>query len=255
MPTYSYAFKDHRILSVEEEQQLFKLYTSSTTSPGIKQRVRDRLITYNMKFAARCANLYVKKCPHVHPDDLKGYAMEGLIASVDRFDYTRGVKFTSFAVWWIKNYINRNVECNESLVRYPANIHQKLQRAVNNKTFSDEINVMFETIKGGISLNQPIFDGDSSVTVGDLIEDETVEDSLDILDSKRVSNTITSALASLDETERYVIEEAFGFTTGEKKCVREIADEIGIPHENVRYIRGRGIEKLKRKLKHLNVPQ
>lgn len=251
MTKYSYAFKDHRILSMREEQELFNIYRNPAISKGIKDRVRDRLITHNMKFAARCANLYVKKCPHVHVDDLKGYAMEGLIESVDRFDHTRGVKFTSFAVWWIKNYINRNVECNESLIRFPANVHQKLQKAINKKEFTDEFNLIFDTIKGGVSMDQPMFDGNSSATIGDLMEDDTIEDTIDILDNKRISNAIMKAMASLDATERYVIEEAFGFTTGEKKGIREIAEDIGIPHENVRYIRGRGINKLKRKLMRL----
>ncbi len=255
MTKYSYAFKDHRILSMQEEQELFNIYHNPATSQGIKDRVRDRLITHNMKFAARCANLYVKKCPHVHLDDLKGYAMEGLIESVSRFDHTRGVKFTSFAVWWIKNYINRNVECNESLVRFPANVHQKLQKAVNQKEFTDEINLIFETIKGGVSMDQPIFDDSSSATFGDLLEDGNIEDTLDILDTQHINQTIMKAMNSLDDTERYVIEEAFGFTTGEKKGVKEIAEDIGIPHENVRYIRGRGINKLKRKLMHIQQPE
>lgn len=249
MSKHSYQFKDHRILSKDEEHKLFTLY-HTTESIVTKQRIKNTIVTHNMKFAAKCANTYIPKYPHVDPDDIKGYAMMGLIDTVDRFDPTRGIKFTSYAVWWIKNFINRNIETEESLIRHPANIHQQLQKAINNREFSDDILSMVHTVRGGQSLDKPLEqpDGMSNTKLGDLLEDESIEDMDELIECDKLKTRINAALDTLNDNEKFIIQEAYGFHSGEKRPLRDIANELNVTHDSVRYIRNKCITKLKRRL-------
>lgn len=248
---HSYQFKDHSILTRNDEYQLFEQY-NKTKSPEIKQQIKNHIITHNMKFAAKCANTYIAKYPHVDPDDIKGYAMMGMIDTIDRFDYTLGIKFTSYAVWWIKNCINRNVETFESLVRYPANIHQQLQKEINARKFSNEILTMVNTVRGGQSLTKPFDEGNRNIhnnSLIDVLEDTTVENTDDMLESNELKDQINTALDSLNDNEKFIMKAAYGFHSGEKRALRDIALELNVTHDSVRYIRNNCIKKLKKRLK------
>lgn len=250
MAKHSYQFKDHSILTKADEYQLFDLY-HRTNSTETKQRIKNRIVTHNMKFAAKCANTYIPKYPHVDPDDIKGYAMMGLLDTIDRFDHTRGIKFTSYAVWWIKNFINRNIETAESLVRYPANIHQQLQKEINKREFSDEMLAMVNSVRGGQSLDKPLNEFNANMrtsSLSDLLEDHTIEPTDNIIESAQLKEQINKALDSLNDNEKFIIKEAYGFYTGEKRPLRDIAIELNVTHDSVRYIRNKCIEKLKKRL-------
>lgn len=233
-----------------EEQNLFDLYTNKNTSPHTKQRIKDTIITHNMKFAAKCANTYISKYSHVDPDDIKGYAMMGLIDTVDRFDHTRGLRFTSYAVWWIKNFIIRNIETEESLIRYPANIHRQLQVEINNKDISYDMLSMINTVRGGNSIDASIEygDGRSSNTFSDLLEDDSIEHMDDVITNNQLKEQIAKAFKYLTKDERYVMQSAYGFHTGEKRPLRDIADDLNVTHDRIRYIRNKSIQKLKKAL-------
>lgn len=249
MSGHSYNFPNHTIFTKEEEYALFKLY-NTTKSPQIKQSVKDRIIKHNLRFATRCANTYIMKHKHVDPDDLKGYAMMGLIEAIDRFDYTRGLKFNSFAVWWVKSFINRNVHTNESIVRLPANKHLELNKAVKDDNFTDDVISMFETIKGGVSIDQPLdSSSDATITMSDVLADESKEDLLEAFDNKLLLARINDAMDSLSYKERYIFEELYGINTGEKRGMRDVAEDLNVSHENVRYTRDITINKIRRHLR------
>ena len=255
MNTGNYKFDDHKIFTKNEEKQLFEIY-HTTTSQSIKDQIRGKIITHNMKFAARAAIAYRAKYPHVHLDDLKGYAMDGLIESVDKFDHTRGTKFISFAVWWIKNSIIKSVQSNESLIRHPGNIHTKLQERITNKEMTEEDLLMVETIRGGLSMSKPVNGSDGGQndhkTLGDSIRDEQDESTImGDIDIKIIRAKLNSVLADLDERPRKILEEAFGLKTGECRTIRAIAKDLDMSHENVRYIRDKAMRDIKRKVKSL----
>lgn len=245
----NYYCNDHSILTSDEETQLFEQY-SLTKSETIK----NKIIEHNLKFAIKCARSYVTKYPHVDPADLTGYAMMGLIDSVDKFDHTRGIKFISFAVYWIKNFIIRNVETNESMIRYPANIHRDIQQSINERRITTEITDIFHSIKGGYSLDQPISESINSKCFADILESpEYIPNPEQRLDNDSLKTLIEQSMVDLDEREKYVIRESFGLLVGEKRTMRDIADELGISHENVRYIKNISMKKMKKHLKKFSI--
>lgn len=249
-----YKFNNHKILSKQEEHQLFHLYHSEKSLER-KLRIKNILVSYNMRFAGRVASAYIAKYSHVDKNDLKGYAMAGLIESVDKFDHTRGIKFISFAVWWIKNHIIKSVQKYESLVRVPGNLHTSLQERITNKTTTEEDHIMMEAIKGGTSIYRPVDGGnseDSNKTVGDTIAcDDSDECIVDQIDNKMIKQKLSHVIAELDTKQRIVLEELFGLRSGEARAIRDVANELNISHENVRYIRNRALSQLRSKIAHL----
>lgn len=254
MTQYNYSFGDHRNLTLSEEYQLFDLYNNTNTSKKMKLKIRDTIIQHNLKFAAKCAALYVAKNPQVQLSDLKSYAIEGLIEAIDGFHHTRGLKFISYAVFWIKNSINRNVQSNESLVRYPANVHLKFERTIkksisNNEEVPEHISIAYENMRGAKSLDHPIGDNEKT-TYSNFIADSNAVDNDSAYDLNKLNHQLLEAIDDLDEDQKAVIKEAFGFFTGDKKTVREIASNSECSEDKIRNIRQKGINNLKKRFRN-----
>ena len=228
-----YKCKNHTVLSIQEEFDIFEQYKNSSDE-RFKEKLRNKIIEHNMKFAMSCALVYMKRWKQVDPNDLKGYAVMGLIEAFNNFDHTRNIKFISYAAWWIKCTINRNAESNESLIRYPSNKHRELYLHYVDDTHneSEEFDVITSNIYGGVSIEQQLNCGD--LTIGD-----TLSDGCNIESDFSTSETIKNALNGLTPIQRKIIEGIFGFDDGEKKTVRELAEILNISHENVRNIKNK----------------
>lgn len=243
MPVIDYKCTNHRILSRKEEYELFEEYAKTQSVV-----IRDKIITHNMKFALKCANAYIARHPHVSIVDLKGYAVEGLIMAIDKFELDRNMKFITFAVWWIKMNITRSVEKYEGLIRYPANIHRDLfKNYKNNESLFDEgmeidYAMVYGNIHGGISLETPI-EGENDICISDTIADEQPIETVD--DTVELIALMHKAISKLPVEERYIIEETYGISSGTKRTTREIADELRMSNETVRYIKNKGLKILK----------
>lgn len=228
------------MLSRDEEIAIFKLYNKKR-SPS----ARNFIIEHNLKFAIHCGNTYITKYPHVDPMDLRSYAILGLYEAIENYDYTSGVKFISYAVWWVKATINKNVQNTESLVRIPSNIHQKLQKAINKKEFTQETADLFNTISGGMSMDAKINGDDDSSTLGDTIfDEESIKqfNKIDDDDLKRKMNSVMNEC--LSQREKYIVSEHFGLTTGEPRTLADIGKELRLSREHTRNIKNKAFTKM-----------
>jgi RNA polymerase primary sigma factor len=247
MQKYTYKFANHKILTQEQEKELFKEYHTET-SPKHKAYLRDKLISLNMKFAARCANTYNGKFSYVDQDDLKSYAMLGLIHAIDEYDYTKNVKFTSFAVFWIKSYINRNVEKYEGFIRYPSNLHRELYLKNINKEEDARTLEMQNNIRGLTSLDQQVSDSDENdKTLADSTYDHQAEDIIGSIYKNQLENLIDKAFKKLSYDEQYIIKNIFGFNE-QKITNKELANELNMTYEKLRSIRRKCLLKIKQYL-------
>ena len=243
MSVIDYKCTNHKILSKHEEYDLFAEYAKTKSI-----EIRDKIIIHNMKFALKCANAYIARHPHVPLVDLKGYAVEGLIMAIDKYEIERNKKFITCAVWWIKMNITRSVEKFEGLVRYPANIHRDLFKNFNNHTpiLDDTMEIDYATvysnIHGGISMETPI-EGDTDICIADTLADEQSSEPPD--DTIQLMTLMHKAIAKLPAEERYIIDETYGISSGTKRTTSEIAEELQMSPESVRYIKNKGLNILK----------
>lgn len=243
MSVIDYKCTNHKVLSRQEEYDLLEEYAKSKSIEA-----RDKIITCNMKFALKCANAYLARHPHVPLVDLKAYAVEGLIMAIDKFELGMNKKFITYAVWWIKMNITRSVEKYEGLIRYPANIHRDLfKNYKNNEPLFDEgleidYAMVYGNIHGGISLETPI-EGENDICIADTLADEHPVEMVD--DTVQLIALMHKAIAKLPLEERYIIEETYGISSGAKRTTHEIADELNLSNETVRYIKNKGLKLLK----------
>ncbi len=112
MQIHGYSISNHRILNRDEERELFRRYVKNPD-----RKTKNHIAQFYIKFAIQCGGVYRRKYFHVQHSDLIGYAMLGLLDAIDKYDPEGHAKFTTYAVWWIKAAIHRNVELYESLVR------------------------------------------------------------------------------------------------------------------------------------------
>jgi len=239
MYNYTYRVPNHKVLTKEEEKVLFLDYIKN---PSLKKK--NYIVGYYYKFAIQCGTVYVRKYRHVQIEDLVGYAMLGLLDAVDKYDPNTEAKFTTYAIWWIKAAIHRNVETYESLVRHPATTHNKLQKAITNNEFNDEITQLFDSVQGGTSLDTKM-GGENSGTLQDMLADPSsslIEE--DLMDEETRSFLLYHIDNCLDKREQKVVKDYFGFY-GEKISSKDLADELKVSRELIRHIRNKALHKLR----------
>jgi len=223
------------------------------------KRAQDKLITANLRFVISVAKQYIGR--GLELEDLISEGNLGLIKAAQKFDETRGIKFISFAVWWIRQSILQAIADNSRVVRLPLNqinalnkiksaqsqLEMELGRSATSSELSEYLNIDEDKIELTIkssqkatSLDIPLSD-DSEFSLLDTIQSEEFAD----CDTNKsdMSEMITKSLSNLSERERYVIVNSFGIHVVEM-TISEIANVLGITSERVRQIRKSALKKL-----------
>jgi RNA polymerase primary sigma factor len=222
----------------------------------------EELCKANLKFVISIAKEYQGQ--GLPLADLISEGNYGLVKAALRFDSTRGFRFISYAVWWIKQSIIQSLNDNSRMIRLPANVIQKLSKirkelekfefnnereasigeAINeNKEDGEDDLVIFNTPTVG-SLNAPINEegGELSELIADTSDD--LDDAY-IMD-QRLKEELESALAKLDQRERDIIESYFGINREHVgMTLDDIGDRYGLTKERIRQIKEKAIRKLR----------
>lgn len=221
------------------------------------EEAKQKLIKANLKFVVSIAKEYqgqgLPLC------DLISEGNYGLIKAASKFDHTRGFKFISYAVWWIRQSILQSLNDNARMVRLPTNIINKLNKI--NKEIAkfenqnerepiygemDEEEYDFDLFNGfprTTSLNQHINEeGDELI---ELIEGESVDlDAMDI--NERIKDELNKTLCFLDDREKEIIESYFGINTEcESMTLEAIGEKYNLTKERIRQIKHKALRKLR----------
>ena len=249
-------------LSDEQKAELTKRIAAAEREA---RSARDELVQANLRLVISIA---VKYQGHNVPlEDLIQEGNIGLIKAASKFDYQKGFKFSTYAIWWIKQAIMRTLDNFSRSIRLPsyvvakmnkfdavyATLCQELQREPRRDEIADALDLTVKQVEeiltfnaDTISMDLPLSDERSAATLGDLIEDPTTSGE-DGPIAEMINKDLTTQLlkSGLSEREQRVLKMRFGLEDGERKTLREIGVALKITRERVRQLEIEAINRLK----------
>lgn len=246
------------LISPDEEVRLARLIRSGGKEAEDAKR---KLVEANLRFVINVANQYSGS--DLELLDLISEGNIGLMKAAERFDDTRGFKFISYAVWWIRQSIMEAIAEKTRPIRVPLNIQgvvskfkranadclQREERPITIEEFCDEYSLEERAKENLVKAMTPIISTNSVIgvdetTIEEFLESDDRADSSDILNSLRFE--LNAMMNRLSDRERFILKESFGFDNQGEKSLEEIAQSLDITRERVRQIKIGAIKKLQK---------
>jgi len=236
----------HDLLTAAEEVALAKRIERGDL------RAKERMINSNLRLVVSIAKRYRGR--GVAFGDLIQEGVIGLNRAVEKFDWRKGFKFSTYATWWIRQACQRAISNQSRTIRVPAHVHERRAKLVRlGRQFEvqhgrepsigelaelsgyEEQHVVeaLEAVEVSVSLNQGVGEGDAEL--GDLLADPDALDPLEQAGDTMRRRSVRTALAALPERERRLLELRFGFD-GEQQSLDAIARELGVSRERARQL-------------------
>jgi len=189
----------------------------------------------------------------------------GLMKAVEKFEYKRGYKFSTYSTWWIRQAITRSIADQARTIRIPVHmidsinklmraqkkLLQELGREAMPEEIADELQMPVDRVRGimkmaqqPVSLQSPVGDGDEA-SFGDFIEDKAAENPLDLTSFSLLKDRLGDVLCSLNERERQVLELRFGIGDGNARTLEEVGQQFRVTRERIRQIEAKALRKLR----------
>jgi RNA polymerase primary sigma factor len=207
---------------------------------------KDRFIRANLRLVVSIARRYPMP-PGMELLDLIQEGNLGLEHAVDKFDWRKGFKFSTYATFWIRQAIGRALDQKASLVRLPgdrsASLRAALRAVAGDSDELDDEHARLHRLTTPTSLDRPVGDDDGSELI-DLIGD-TKPGPEDILIEREQDNLVTGLLDVLEPRARYAVEQRFGLGDGRKRSYREVGEELGVTAEAARRLVKRAVNTVK----------
>lgn len=228
-------------LSIAEEQVLFKLAKKGN------ELARQKLISANMRFVLKVAmNFQNSKLTLA---DLISEGAIGLARAIDTYEVERGLKFISYAVWWIKAYITKAINETGDLIRLPANQNASLRKALKDTAHGGEMleehKILAELTQSHVSFDSPLAD-DSKSTYSDVLADESAPNPMTECEMKSINCLMDDLMSQLPDKEKTVIGSLYGINRPDTQTLREVGSYMKVSHERVRQLRDRALKRLRK---------
>ncbi|OQW60530.1 MAG: hypothetical protein BVN28_08700 [Nitrospira sp. ST-bin4] len=255
------------LLTFKQEQHLGKLVMAGD------EQARQQMIESNLRLVISIGKRYMHRgFPF---SDIVEEGNLGLIKAVEKFNYKRGFRFSTYASWWIRQYIERAIINQGKLVRLPVHVVERLNRylgkveqlvqelgrepraqevAVKMKTSEEEVVDLKQLVRTTCSLDSPIND-QSDTFLRDVIEDPTGLSPDETADGVRRRTELMAWIKELPEKEQTVIVSRFGLDGDEARTLEEIGRQMGLTRERVRQIEMMALGRLRNTIERKTMTQ
>jgi RNA polymerase primary sigma factor len=240
--TYLKDIKKIKVMTPERERELSKIMSSKELTKQQREEVEKELIEGNLRFVITVAKQYQNQ--GLELCDLIAEGNVGLIKAIKNFDWSKNLRFISYAVWWVKQSILQSLNENARTIRLPVNIVQEIQREKKSvENGLAEESGRYSNLPSIVYLDKSINEeGDTLIDV--IINENAMNPSYSSNTSEILKEKLMETLKILDERERIIVEDYFGLT-GCVRTLEDIGDDFNLTKERVRQIKEKALRKLR----------
>jgi RNA polymerase primary sigma factor len=254
-------FAEHKLASEADLPEKYRRELELVAEDG--RRAKAHMLEANLRLVVSVAKKYSDRGLSLL--DVVQEGNLGLIRAVEKFDYTKGYKFSTYAMWWIRQAIQRGFADSARTIRLPVHVlemlsklsrverdmHQRLGReptpeelAVELDRTPDQIEELLRTSRQPISLDSTIGE-DGETSIGDLIEDTDAPEASELVDRQLMADQLRHALDALTPREATIMAMRFGLYDGNPHTLDEIGRALGLTRERIRQLEKQSLSKLR----------